>query len=169
VIRDAVPRDRGRLLALHAASWKVTYGKMLPPDLRDDAALRTHLRGGWDARTFAPPEIVLVAEAAGALTGFVFALANRSPPFVDNVHVAASHRALGVGRALFASLARRLLEGGAEEAELTVLEANEGARRFYRRIGGEEGPAREITFIGRPVAARTVRLDCRRLAGSRTP
>ena len=49
--------------------------------------------------------------------------------------IAGSARSRGVGEALMAALAREVVSRGALRLEWTVLDWNEGAIRFYERLG----------------------------------
>jgi GNAT superfamily N-acetyltransferase len=55
--------------------------------------------------------------------------------FLEDLAVSASVRSRGVGGALMAELAREALSRSALRMEWAVLDWNEGAMRFYRRIG----------------------------------
>ena len=55
--------------------------------------------------------------------------------WLEDVFVLPSHRGLGVGRALLAELAAQCRRHGYARLEWSVLDWNEPARAFYRRIG----------------------------------
>ena len=155
LIRPASPADRDAIAALHAASWQDAYTAELPADFLRDAVPGL-LRDKWAARTFAAPELTLVAEAEGALAGFVCALTDRDPPLIDNLHVRPGLRGSGTGARLMAAIRAALAGQGFARATLTVLESNPRARAFYFGQGGtDEGVVRE-RMVGRPVLARRI-------------
>ena len=57
--------------------------------------------------------------------------------YLEDIFVRPAHRGLGLGRELFAFLARRAAERGCGRMEWSVLNWNESAIGFYRRLGAE--------------------------------
>ncbi len=57
--------------------------------------------------------------------------------YVEDVYVRAAMRKHGIGRSMFADLARRALEAECARMEWSVLDWNEPAIRFYRSLGAE--------------------------------
>jgi ribosomal protein S18 acetylase RimI-like enzyme len=92
-----------------------------------------------------PNEVHLVAEVSGKITGYVWAgrgegnagiyLFMRRNIFVYVLAVAEPDRNKGVGRALLGAVDDVARDYGAEIIQLSVVAANEGARRFYRTLG----------------------------------
>jgi GNAT superfamily N-acetyltransferase len=85
----------------------------------------------------------LVAERDGRIEGMAIYWESlgssfRARPFLflEDLVVSASARSGGVGEALMAALAREGVRRGAMRLEWAVLDWNENAMRFYRRIGG---------------------------------
>ena len=62
----------------------------------------------------------------------------RARPFLylEDLVVTAAARGRGVGEALMAAVAREARARNASRVEWAVLDWNEGALRFYRRLGG---------------------------------
>lgn len=74
--------------------------------------------------------------------------------WLEDLFVRPEHRGLGLGRALLARLAAVAVERGYERLEWNVLDWNEPALGFYRRLGAE--PLEEWTvhrLTGQPLAA----------------
>lgn len=57
--------------------------------------------------------------------------------WLEDLYVSPGHRGLGLGRALLARLAAVAVARGYERLEWNVLDWNEPARGFYRRLGAE--------------------------------
>ena len=57
--------------------------------------------------------------------------------YLEDIFVRPAHRGLGLGSELFAFLARRAAERGCGRMEWSVLNWNESAIGFYRRLGAE--------------------------------
>ena len=57
--------------------------------------------------------------------------------YLDDIFVRPAHRGLGLGKELFAFLARRASERGCGRMEWSVLNWNEPAIGFYRKLGAE--------------------------------
>ncbi len=90
----------------------------------------------------APRFECLLAEADGEALGFALffhsysTFEGRTGIFLEDIYVNERVRALGVGRALMAKLARLAIERGCARFELSVLHWNP-AREFYLRLGFE--------------------------------
>lgn len=157
MIRAARSGDRPAIARLQAESWRDAYAGHLP-----QAFLGPALDERIGARWAAPPgpeELVLVAGGdppEGFPDGFVAVLTGGEMPYVDNLHVRPGRRGSGIGAALMREAARALLARGHRAAYLMVMDANAGAIRFYRRLGGVIDPPAEVDFHGLPVSARRV-------------
>ena len=155
MIRRATPDDRAAIRDLHLASWQSSYGGVLPEGyLRDD--LPADMAAKWAARTFVPPELILVDYTDDELTGFACALTDRDPPLIDNLHVRPDLRGGGTGTELLAAMKVALLEAGFDRAYLTVLAENDRAHRFYLRHGGVDEGAVDDNLVGHAVEARRI-------------
>jgi ribosomal protein S18 acetylase RimI-like enzyme len=140
-IREGSATDAPAIAALHAASWRDAYrdildsGFLAGPVEADRAEL-------WIGRMLRPKpnQLVLLAEEAGRLAGFVCAFIDEDPrwgTFVDNLHVAVGLRGKGLGRGLLAEIARHALSAGTRRGlYLWVYEDNRPARAFYEGLGG---------------------------------
>lgn len=158
MIRRATPADRAAIRDLHLASWQDSYGAELSAAyLRDD--LPAEMDAKWAARTFAPPELTLVAFTDTELTGFACALTDRAPPLIDNLHVRPDLRGGGTGAKLLAATKVALAEAGFDRAYLTVLQSNPRALAFYLANGGTDEGAVEDMLAGHPVKARRIGFD----------
>ena len=58
---------------------------------------------------------------------------------------------IGLGRRLFQSAAKRLLDDGIKSMLLWVFEENHRARRFYESLGGELVARKDVTIGGAEV------------------
>jgi GNAT superfamily N-acetyltransferase len=83
-----------------------------------------------------------VAEVEGRIEGIAIfweglgsSFRARSFLFLEDLVVAEAARSRGVGEALLAALAREGVARGVVRIDWLVLDWNEGAMRFYRRIG----------------------------------
>ena len=158
LIRPATAADLDAIAALHLASWRDSYGVELPDEVLRDV-LPGHLRDGWAARTFSPPELTLAAEADGALAGFACTLTDRDPPYIDNLHVRPDLRGRGIGARLLAATKDALRDAGHERTCLTVLERNPLAHAFYVANGGVDEGGQDDLLVGRPVRSRRIGFD----------
>jgi len=66
--------------------------------------------------------------------------------WVNEVGVAASHRRLGLGRALLDALFARARELGCRQAWVATEPGNEAARALYSSVGGEGSPAPFVMY-----------------------
>ncbi|NNF80183.1 MAG: GNAT family N-acetyltransferase [Rhizobiales bacterium] len=141
VMRDAVVQDASAVTALHVASWRSSYRGVLPDAYLDgeaDAERGAH----WQKtlKGLGPQDIVLLAEDNEGLHGFISVYWRKEPGFdayLDNLHVRPGQRGGGLGRQLLAAALQRLIAQGAHNFCLWVFDQNQGAVRFYERLGGK--------------------------------
>ena len=85
----------------------------------------------------------LIAEWDGVPVGLalwfysVSTFLGRASLYVEDVFVEPAHRNKGIGRAIFAHLARRALDQGCGRMEWSVLDWNAPSIAFYRAIGAQ--------------------------------
>jgi GNAT superfamily N-acetyltransferase len=102
----------------------------------DAAALRRFLFG---ARQVAE---VVIAEVGGTPVGFALFFHNFSTflglpgIYIEDLYIEPAWRGKGVGRALLSHVARLAKERGCGRLEWAVLDWNEPAIAFYRKLGG---------------------------------
>jgi len=151
-IGPARPDDLAAIAALHAANWRQGYAGVLP-EAALGAPLEAFMAARWRSEALRA-DAVLAAWRDGRLIGFAAMEPDGAGGLhLDNLHVAASDRGGGAGRALMAAVARR---AGAGALWLTVVETNHAARALYRRWGGREGPGVADRLLGCPVTMRRV-------------
>ncbi|MBK1658901.1 GNAT family N-acetyltransferase [Paracraurococcus ruber] len=132
-LRDATPDDLG--LVLHFVRALADYEKLLHEVLATEEDFRS-LLFGTPARAEA-----LIAEWDGAPVGFalwyhsVSTFDGRAKLYVEDVFVNPDQRGRGIGRAIFADLARRAVAQGCSRMEWSVLDWNAPSIAFYRSIG----------------------------------
>jgi GNAT superfamily N-acetyltransferase len=132
-LRDATEGDVP--LVLHFVRALAEYEKLL----HEVQATEEDFRG----LLFAEPRRAeaLIAEWQGAPVGFavwyysVSTFDGRPKLYVEDVFVTPEARGRGIGRAIFADLARRALEQGCLRMEWSVLDWNAPSIAFYRSIG----------------------------------
>ena len=136
--------DAATIAELHAASWQVAYRGMFPDDFLDNDAVADRAKV-WQER-FADPDleqttITILAESGGELMGFAHTIIDEDATFgtlLDNLHVRRTKHRSRIGTRLMVETAERLAALGRSTLYLWVLEGNDGARAFYRALGGEE-------------------------------
>jgi GNAT superfamily N-acetyltransferase len=150
-IRTAVLADLPVLLSLIRALAE--YERLADEVVATEAGLRASLFGE------APGAEALLAFAGGEPVGFAVFFHNfstfvgRRGLYLEDLFVRPEHRGRGYGRRLLAHLARLAVERGCGRFEWAVLDWNEPAIGFYRKLGA------------RPLADWTVfRLEGERLA-----
>ena len=141
-IEEAVRADAAAIAALHAESWATAYRGFLP-DAFLDGPVFDERRRFWTMRMASPDadrRLVIKAISEDAMVGFACVMLDadrRWGALLDNLHVRPDVKGRGIGKRLF-DRARRWIadvEPG-QSMHLTVIEANEYARRFYDREGG---------------------------------
>lgn len=154
VIREPRPADAETIAALHVATWRETYGHLLPDDFFGDELLDRHRRMWTQILAEPRPDhVVRVAEADGELIGFAMSgIPEGGMPQLYMLYVVAAQYGTGIGQRLFGGV----LPAGS--AVLWVARENPRAIAFYRRNGFAFDGA-EQTDHGTPgiVEARMVR------------
>ena len=137
-VRRARREDGPRILELDRELAR--FEKLRPPDDEEGKRLLAWIfeSGKLEA---------LVAELDGRVEGVALFYETpgstfRARPFLylEDLVVTGSARGRGVGEALMAALARESVSRNAFRMEWSVLDWNEGAIRFYRRLGATHPP-----------------------------
>jgi len=133
VIRDAVPADVPLVLGfIHELA---AYER-----LADEVVATEALLDAWLFGTRPAAEVVL-ADLDGEAVGFALffttfsTFLGRPGIWLEDLYVRPAARGRGVGRALLAHLARLTVDRGYGRLEWAVLDWNEPAIGFYRRLG----------------------------------
>lgn len=113
------------------------YEKLIDQVVADEEALRAHLFGER------PAAEVLIADVDDAPAGFALFFQSystflaRPGLYLEDLFVRPAARGKGVGGALMAACARIAVERGYGRFEWSVLDWNEPAIGFYKRLGAE--------------------------------
>jgi GNAT superfamily N-acetyltransferase len=111
------------------------YEKLVHEVVATEAGLSETLFGA------APSAEVVIAETDGAPAGFALFFSNystflgRPGIYLEDLFVRPEFRALGIGRALLAHLARLAVDRGCGRLEWAVLDWNAPAIGFYEKLG----------------------------------
>ncbi len=140
VVRQASKQDAQAVTDLHVASWRASYRGVLP-DTYLDGDVESERLSHWKQtlRALEPKDLVLLAESTQGLCGFISVYWHKDrdyDAYLDNLHVRPGLRGSGIGRRLLASALEPLIAGGAKSLCLWAFDQNEGAMRFYQRLGG---------------------------------
>lgn len=153
MFRAATAADADAVADLLTASWQDAYPALLPAELLRDRLPGLH-RAMWRDHFAAPrPGIVLLAEGEDGLRGFCATWLDGAEAYVDNLHLRPGLRGGGLGRAL---LGRAVAAVGAPRAALTIIDGNEGALRFYQRLGGVAAATQAAVLHGVPTRCRRI-------------
>ena len=138
--RAATVRDADAIAALHADSWRRNY-RGAYADAYLDGDVFADRRTVWTERLgeMSTGRRTIVAEADGALVGFVHVVLDDDPVWgalLDNLHVTHDHQRHGIGAGLMTEAARLIAEATpATRLYLWVLEQNQPAQAFYEFLG----------------------------------
>ena len=132
-LRSASESDLATILMFIRALGK--YERLEHQVVATEDLLRTHLFGPR------PMAEVVLAERDGAPVGFALFFSNfstflgRPGLYLEDLYVHEHERGHGVGRALLGHLAQLAVDRGWGRMEWAVLDWNESAIGFYRRLG----------------------------------
>jgi GNAT superfamily N-acetyltransferase len=148
-LRDAEPRDLPTVVRLVRALAR--YEKLEHLAIGTEAAFGRALFGA-PPRAFALVAETFDGEPVGfALWFYSFRTFQALPClYVEDVFVEAAHRGAGLGRRIFAELARRALDEGCDRMEWSVLDWNAPAIGFYDRIGSRPREGWTLRVLARP-------------------
>jgi GNAT superfamily N-acetyltransferase len=145
-VRRARREDWPRMVVLHRELAR--FERMTPPDDAESARLADQIFDSRAVRGRAAEIEAFVAEIEGRIEGIAIfweglGSSFRARPFLflEDLVVSETARSRGVGEALVAAVAREGVARGAVRIDWSVLDWNEGAMRFYRRLGA--GPTQE--------------------------
>jgi GNAT superfamily N-acetyltransferase len=133
IVRYAQPTDCNVLFDL--IQGLAEYEKLSHAVTGNAAALKEHL--------FGSPKYIeaILAEYAGQAVGFALFFHNYSTfltkpgIYLEDLFVLPPYRAQGIGKALLAKVAQIAVERNSGRLEWSVLDWNEPAQAFYRRMG----------------------------------
>ena len=131
-VRRAVREDGPRILELDREL--AGFEKLTPPNEEEGGRLLSWI---FDSKRLE----ALVAEDGGELLGMALFYEGlgtfRARPFLylEDLLITDAARSRGVGEELMAALAKEVVSRGALRLEWSVLDWNEGAIRFYERLG----------------------------------
>lgn len=134
-IRPGGPADAALVLAL--VRELAQYERLLHEVDATEAMIAAALAGP------SPRLFCDIAERQGEAAGFALwfysfsSFRGRHGIYLEDLFVRPASRGFGLGRALLANLARRCVAEGLARLEWAVLDWNEPALGFYRRIGAE--------------------------------
>ena len=112
------------------------FERLLHEVVADETLLRAHLFGERPAA-----EVLLGFEADGEPMGFALFFQNfstflaRPGIYLEDLYVRPDKRGRGLGRALLTRLARLAVERGCGRLDWSVLDWNENAIGFYKKLG----------------------------------
>ena len=141
-LRVATQADAEAIADLHTRSWRSAYRGSFS-DAYLDGPIEAERRAFWRERSEHPRAGLwtLVAEdRGGAMLGFVCCLEDHDPHWgslIDNLHVDPAGKGQGIGRLLMRGAGERLFYAlPRRPVYLFVLQSNQAADAFYRRLGG---------------------------------
>jgi ribosomal protein S18 acetylase RimI-like enzyme len=157
-LREARPADARELAEIHVAAWRAAYGGLMPDDYL--ASLSVEQRTAfWQTIVARPgPRMLALAELDGEIAGFCSFGPTRDEASSDiaeiySVNVRPDRWRHGAGRLLCEHAFREAAAREHTAVTLWVLKGNDGARRFYERLGyAPDGVEKtDTSLIGSPL------------------
>lgn len=150
-VRSATPDDLAAIMRFIRALAE--YERLAHECVASDAQIGAALFGS-------PPRAqALIAEAEGRPAGcavwfYTFStFSGRSSIYLEDLFVDPMFRRRGVARRLMAELARRVVAEGCGRIEWAVLDWNDPALHFYRRLGAEPRQGWTVQRLSGPALA----------------
>jgi ribosomal protein S18 acetylase RimI-like enzyme len=154
-IRTATTSDCDKVGPLQVKAWLETYRGLVPDSVLNTLSTIDQAATWRRILVREPPVAMAVAEASsGILLGFAAGGPRRGKRLPHDceiyaIYVLSAAQRQGLGRALMAAVARRLLAQGGQSLCLWVLRDNAPARRFYESLGGIEVGEKTESMGGR--------------------
>lgn len=156
-VRIASPPDLPEVRQVAEASWHHTYRGMLSEGAIDaflrraysEYSLRQTLNGGG----------LWVLESCGSLGGFLRLSIQGTHGQVNALYLLPALQGQGHGLLLWDRAQAWFVARGVHRVRLTVAERNRRARRFYRKLGFQEGELRRASFFGESLDERVCVLE----------
>jgi ribosomal protein S18 acetylase RimI-like enzyme len=136
-VREGTLSDLGAVVDIKVRSWAETYASLLEPAVLGPFLNRNAQLAELRRDMALPTTHLLVAQdRSGVVVGFAMTYLDRAPnPWLESLHVVDRVRGRGAGTLLMRSLATQLRERGFNSLGLGVIAGNQGAARFYERLG----------------------------------
>ncbi|MEA5572875.1 GNAT family N-acetyltransferase [Calothrix sp. UHCC 0171] len=139
IVRSAQPEDCGAIFNLIQALAE--YEKLEDAVTGDASTLKEHLFGSQiNSQRYAE---AIIAESEGQAVGFALFFHNYSTfltkpgIYLEDIFVLPQYRRQGIGKQLLIQVAQIALERNCGRLEWSVLDWNEPAQAFYRRMGAD--------------------------------
>jgi ribosomal protein S18 acetylase RimI-like enzyme len=150
MVRAAVLDDAPSVARVHVASWRSTYGALLPADFLDSLS-ETGYADRWRRLMGDGASRVYVVEDGSELVGFASGGRERAGETgyageLYAIYVLDGYQKRGYGRELLRAVVAGLREMGLEDMIIWVLRDNLPARLFYERLGGVYVRTQPITI-----------------------
>jgi GNAT superfamily N-acetyltransferase len=152
-VRPAQPEDAAAVARIRVVTWRSAYRGLMPDHVLDslDVDEQAAAWGRYIAERAANGQELWVAEDTdGQVVGYAAVGPEREGSSgrgeIYAIYVDPTRQGQGVGRRLMATGSAWLAARGLLPIILWVLTANEPARRFYERLGGEVCGARQINI-----------------------
>ena len=149
VVRRARQADAAAIAQVHVRSWREAYRGLVPDEYLAQLSVAGHERH-W-RQTFATGGWAFVAEWERRIVGFASGGLSRARRDVSGelylLYVLRARHGRGVGRALFDACHYELARCGHRGLLVWVL-ADNPARGFYERLGGELSGESTVTLAG---------------------
>ncbi|MEN8235068.1 MAG: GNAT family N-acetyltransferase [Actinomycetota bacterium] len=156
-LREAVMSDAHPIAVVHVRSFQAIYRRILPNHVLDCLSVTARARI-WAQRIAdadADQRRVVVADLDGRVAAFLYF--GLTPDDDDSVgrtgHVFSIHTdpnltGSGIGTTLMEYAASEMADAAFADATLWVVAENDGARRFYDRLGWHTDGARRTELLG---------------------
>lgn len=158
VVRASSEEDVPEIRTFIKASWARTYDPIIGAEARAAVSDKKHVDALFLREIGVDDAVSFVALSGGSVIGHIGGdIREDGACFVDRIHVAPEWQGKGVAQALVEAAAAAM-RGKTDRIELTVLDNNYRARRFYEKVGFEDRGMKERRETMGGVPARLMRL-----------
>jgi len=150
-IRKAELKDAQALGHIQVTSWRSAFRNIAPDDYLDKQVSESNQADDWKEILVDSEQVVFVAEVENKVVGYAWAHHEDDKSIewdaeLISMHILPEYKRQGIGRRLFAAVAKQLKEEGYKSVYLWVLEENHPSRKFYEALGGQLAGSHQINL-----------------------
>jgi ribosomal protein S18 acetylase RimI-like enzyme/8-oxo-dGTP pyrophosphatase MutT (NUDIX family) len=151
-IRSATTADAPAIARIHVETWRSAYHGIIPAEFLEGLSIENRTQG-WDKNLRENRDIVLVAETAGTVVGWVSFGPCRDEgehqqSEIYAIYIDARSQRRGLGKHLMSVAEQQLGQTNATRISLWVLEQNVAGLRFYESLGYTRSSSEKQEVIG---------------------
>lgn len=155
IIRKAELKDARSIVEVNTYTWLTTYKDLMPAEVLENRKKTMDERVNKRIKDIKEKNDMYVAEVDGKVVGIMSYGPSRNEEYpnmgeIYSLYVLDEYQGLGLGKKLFMTGVKELLDSGYHKMIINVLEGNKTIH-FYEKYGGKNVGERVAIFAGHPL------------------